>query len=290
MGPMESKISIETALGISDLRAGFLKYTQQAYSTLPPIDHPKILDIGCGSGLPTIELARLSGGEVFGIDIDDAALSKAQKTIKQANLSDKISVSHCSLDDVEFPNESFDILWAEGVLHCFNPSNCFPKCHRLLKPERFLVAHESIAWFENVDGTGKFGDERLITASVRDPDIVLSDDVDGDGDLDIIAKAMLAQYQVSALTWYENMVPLKPGDANEDGQFDQLDITAVLEAGKYLTGEPASWSEGDWNGDGVFDQEDIVAALATGNYLQGPYAAIDAAWAENHGREEHIPA
>ena len=59
-----------------------------------------------------------------------------------------------------------------------------------------------------------------------------------------------------------------PGDTNQDLTFDQLDLLQVLRAGKYLTGEPAAWSEGDWNGDGVFDQEDIVAALATGNYLR----------------------
>ena len=52
-----------------------------------------------------------------------------------------------------------------------------------------------------------------------------------------------------------------------------MDLVLVLQAAKYLTGEPTTWEQGDWNGDGVFDQLDIVAALQTGNYLQGPYAA-----------------
>jgi hypothetical protein len=63
------------------------------------------------------------------------------------------------------------------------------------------------------------------------------------------------------------------GDANQDGQFDQFDLIRVLQADKYLSGEPADWSQGDWNGDGRFDQRDIIAALQTGNYLQGPYAS-----------------
>ena len=63
-------------------------------------------------------------------------------------------------------------------------------------------------------------------------------------------------------------VPL-PGDSNGDGVFNQLDIVAVLQAGKYLTGEPATFSEGDWNGDGLFDSLDIVAALQEGNYQPG---------------------
>ena len=80
--------------------------------------------------------------------------------------------------------------------------------------------------------------------------------------------------------------PLKPGDADQDLDFDQLDLVRVQIAGKYLTGQAATWGEGDWNGapggsvgapppgDGVFDQKDFVAALAAGIYLTGPYAAI----------------
>ena len=64
-----------------------------------------------------------------------------------------------------------------------------------------------------------------------------------------------------------------PGDANADGLFNQLDIVQVLQAGKYLTGQPAAWSEGDWNGDGRFDTLDLVAALQSGGYGQGRLAA-----------------
>ena len=41
---------------------------------------------------------------------------------------------------------------------------------------------------------------------------------------------------------------LQPGDADEDLDFDQLDLVKVQIAAKYLTGQPANWSEGDWNG------------------------------------------
>jgi hypothetical protein len=78
---------------------------------------------------------------------------------------------------------------------------------------------------------------------------------------------------------------LLPGDADQDLDFDQIDIVRVLSASKYLTGDPATWGEGDWdgapgglpgeppNGNGLFDQADILAALQSGAYLTGPYAA-----------------
>jgi hypothetical protein len=78
---------------------------------------------------------------------------------------------------------------------------------------------------------------------------------------------------------------LKAGDANQDLEFNQLDLVQVQIAAKYLTGQSATWGEGDWNaapgggvgdppaGDGQFNQLDIIAALNAGTYLMGPYAA-----------------
>ena len=63
------------------------------------------------------------------------------------------------------------------------------------------------------------------------------------------------------------------GDANADGQFDQLDLVTLLQAGKYNTSEAATFEEGDFNGDSLFNQLDIVAALQTADYLRGPYTA-----------------
>jgi hypothetical protein len=79
---------------------------------------------------------------------------------------------------------------------------------------------------------------------------------------------------------------LQAGDADQDLDFDQLDLVQVQIAAKYLTGQPATWGEGDWNGapggqqssppvgNGFFDQLDIIAALANGLYLTGPYAGV----------------
>ena len=107
------------------------------------------------------------------------------------------------------------------------------------------------------------------------PRVLLADrlavaDLDGDRDLDAIS----ASWTDDKITWYENIGPPQSGDANRDGEFNQLDIVQVLQSAKYLTGEPADWAQGDWNNDDLFNQADIVAALQTGNYLQGPYVAL----------------
>ena len=79
---------------------------------------------------------------------------------------------------------------------------------------------------------------------------------------------------------------LQAGDADQDLDFDQLDLVRVQVAAKYLTNQPATWGDGDWDGapggspgsppagDGLFNQLDIIAALGTNLYLKGPYAAV----------------
>ena len=79
---------------------------------------------------------------------------------------------------------------------------------------------------------------------------------------------------------------LLAGDANQDLEFNQLDLVQVQIAAKYLTGNAATWGEGDWDGapggepgsppagNGFFDQLDIISALGAGTYLTGPYAAL----------------
>lgn len=51
------------------------------------------------------------------------------------------------------------------------------------------------------------------------------------------------------------------GDANDDGRFDAVDVLQLLQAGKYMTGQSATWSQGDFTGDGRFDPRDVVLAL-----------------------------
>ena len=88
-------------------------------------------------------------------------------------------------------------------------------------------------------------------------------DLDNDGDLD----AYIGHLGPDKI-WLNQLITTSrlPGDANGDGEFNRDDIVQVLQAGKFMTGEPASWEEGDWNGDGRFDQLDLIAALQENSY------------------------
>lgn len=109
---------------------------------LPRLDKPRILDIGCGSGVPTLELARLSDGEVIGIDIDQRLLDVLRENIEKAGLSDRVKVINRSLFDMEFPDGSFDIIWAEGSINVIGFEKGLLEWKRLLKPGGFMMVHD----------------------------------------------------------------------------------------------------------------------------------------------------
>ena len=60
---------------------------------------------------------------------------------------------------------------------------------------------EKIAWFENIDGLGNFGSQQIITESLEDAIDVYAADLDGDGDLDVLAAAK----QDDRIVWYKNL-------------------------------------------------------------------------------------
>jgi len=121
------------------------KYTRKAFHMLPRLDKPSILDIGCGPGGSTMELARLSGGKVIGIDTHQPYLDRLQNKIDKAKLSDLVKAIKQSMFAMNFPEESFDLIWAEGSIYIIGFERGLREWKRFIKPRSFLVVHE-MAW------------------------------------------------------------------------------------------------------------------------------------------------
>jgi len=126
------------------LREGLVRYTRRAFRALPEMTAPRILDIGCGSGVPTMELAKLSDGEITAIDIDQTALDRLAVKIRKSGLGARVKAVNCSLFDMGFPPASFDIIWAEGSINVIGFEKGIKEWRRLLKTGGFLVVHDEL--------------------------------------------------------------------------------------------------------------------------------------------------
>lgn len=113
---MSTQPDLDDVLKARELRSGFLAYTREAFALLPVMDQPRVLDVGCGSGDVTMVLARLSDGEVFGIDTNEKAIIALRRRVEEAGMGHRVQGVRASLLETGFADESFDVLWEEGVL------------------------------------------------------------------------------------------------------------------------------------------------------------------------------
>ena len=102
-------------------------------SLLPP--GAKVLDAGCGSGRDSSSLSK-SGMEVIGVDISEGLIRQASKNFP------KIKFQLGDIRELDFPNETFEGVWAQASLVHFetlaDAEKSIKEFSRVLKPGGIL--------------------------------------------------------------------------------------------------------------------------------------------------------
>ena len=97
----------------------------------------RVLDVGCGSGVVTREIARRvgTGGRVVGLDLSPALLRVARELAQEADLGDRIEFREGSVLQLPFPESSFDaVLCATVLSHVPGGDTAVPELARVLRP------------------------------------------------------------------------------------------------------------------------------------------------------------
>jgi ubiquinone/menaquinone biosynthesis C-methylase UbiE len=125
-------------------RKGLIKYLLKALSIIPHLEKPLILDIGCGTGVPTTALADIYAGKIYAVDSNKKSLSRLKQKIDSLNLSDRITLIHSSVFDLKFTDLRFDIVLAEGLLNIIGFENGLQIVSRYIKDDGYFVIHDEI--------------------------------------------------------------------------------------------------------------------------------------------------
>src|SRR5579875_649828 len=94
----------------------------------------KVLDAGCGVGGSSVWLAKEKNCKVVGISLNKNQIKKANAFAKACGVSDEISFEQNDYTQTNYPDASFDIIWAiESVCYANDKAEFTNKAFRLLK-------------------------------------------------------------------------------------------------------------------------------------------------------------
>ncbi len=105
----------------------------------------KIADIGCGTGASTLLLARLLEAQIAAVDLFQDFLEVLEDRAENMGHSEKITTLCCSMDDLPFAEEEYDVIWSEGAIYNIGFERGITDWSRFLKAGGLLVVSE-ITW------------------------------------------------------------------------------------------------------------------------------------------------
>jgi SAM-dependent methyltransferase len=109
-------------------------FGQAAIEAAAPATGEGVLDVGCGTGASSLELATRvgAGGHVLGVDISEPLIDRARALAPQ-DTPTLFQVADAS--SAELPEGAFDILFSRfGVMFFDDPTGAFAHMRRALKP------------------------------------------------------------------------------------------------------------------------------------------------------------
>jgi len=122
--------------------------TRRAYGMLKDLPkNPCILDVGCGPGMQTVELAKLSGGQIVALDFHAPFLEQLEEAAKKGGVSDRVKAVRCDMFNLKFEDDSFDIIWSEGSIFVIGFERGLQEWRRLVTPDGYVVVSE-LSWLK----------------------------------------------------------------------------------------------------------------------------------------------
>jgi len=103
----------------------------------------RVLDYCCGNG----EFARLSamaGAEAYGIDISSVSVDNARKAAAEQGLAQRVTFQVMDAEATEFPDNYFDYVHVDGVLHHLDLAAAYRELARILKPGGAVICREAL--------------------------------------------------------------------------------------------------------------------------------------------------
>lgn len=108
----------------------------------------RILEVGCGGGALSVYLA-LQGANVKGIDVSEGMLARARARA-EASGAEGVELAKAAVEDLRDPDEYYDVILGNQVLHHFELPAAAANLRRLLAPSGIAVFCEPVLFLPDV--------------------------------------------------------------------------------------------------------------------------------------------
>jgi tocopherol O-methyltransferase len=142
---------------VKNLRGALLRLNDELAIKAGITDSDAVLDAGCGVGGSSVYLANKYGCNVTGITLSkkQAAFATAQAANK--GLSHKVDFQVRDFTATNFPDESFDVVWAiESVCHANEKADFLKEAFRVLKKGGRLIMADFFRNKQELDKEGQY--------------------------------------------------------------------------------------------------------------------------------------
>lgn len=144
--PKERSIFFEIHSGLPREGPGSSATTKKALNLIEGLpENPVILDIGCGPGMQTIDLANLlPDAKIIAIDTHQPFLDELDKRAGDNGFADRIKTLNLDMNKMDFKEQSFDLIWCEGAAYIMGTDKALTSWNPLLKPGGKLALSEPV--------------------------------------------------------------------------------------------------------------------------------------------------
>lgn len=149
MTPKREAVFFEVHSGLPREGPGDPQSTRRAFACLRDLpDRPRVLDLGCGPGAQTLELAELCAGEIIAVDNHAPFIEGLRRRVLENGLADRVHPLAADMKSLPFEPDSFDLIWAEGSIYLIGFSRGLAEWRPLLAG-RGHVAVTQVSWLKD---------------------------------------------------------------------------------------------------------------------------------------------
>ena len=107
----------------------------------------RVLDVGCGNGRQTIQLAKEIDGTIMAVDSHQPYLDELRRRAEAAAVAEKIRTLRKDMHDLGAKEGVFDLAWSEGAIFIMGFEAGLAAWRSLLEEDGMLAVSD-MSWFQ----------------------------------------------------------------------------------------------------------------------------------------------